>query len=473
MTGPAPAPAPQATPASNAPAGSAATQQSHGAADPRATATGPPGSGSSPPAFASVLQDQVARTALAEGQRELDPAHPPPAAGNDALQPGASADDQTAASLLQAIANGTAVTAAPLPTAPAAPQAPSSGEAPTATSATAPSPTLAATEAMPTPSPTPAATEAMPTPAPSPAAQLPATTPPQPAPGAAAITAGPAAAGASAAPATPATPSQVPAAAGDPQPLPPTTQPPAHAPQAAAHPAPEPPSAPTVSTSSPAVTVQTPGATASQSGTPSDPQQQQQQPAAAHAAEPATLSSSQPATTPALTFATVQAPEQPVTTSAAPAPTASVAAPHAGVALDHAVETVRMTIELAGRQGYSQARIQLSPPELGDIRIHLHQTSDGLVARVVAAHAGAAQALQHGGAELRRSLEAAGMPLLRLDIESSDQRGHTAHDPNRTGSGVANDGAGGDEQQEPLADEPGTLSLTVTLPSGAVVDVLA
>jgi flagellar hook-length control protein FliK len=143
------------------------------------------------------------------------------------------------------------------------------------------------------------------------------------------------------------------------------------------------------------------------------------------------------------------------------------------VALDHAVETVRMTFELAARQGYSQARIQLSPPELGDIRIHLHQTADGLVARVVAEHASAAQALQHGGAELRRSLEAAGLPLLRLDIEASDQRGPTAQNPGRPGGDTARDRGAEDEQPESPDDAPTTVQLTVSLPNGAVVDVLA
>jgi flagellar hook-length control protein FliK len=169
----------------------------------------------------------------------------------------------------------------------------------------------------------------------------------------------------------------------------------------------------------------------------------------------------------------VEASTQPVSAAGAPAP---ATVPHAGVGLDHAVETVRMTIELGARQGYSQARIQLSPPELGDIRIQLHQTSEGLVARVVAEHASAAQALQHSGAELRRSLESAGVSLLRLDIESSDQQGQTARDsgtPTRAGNGAARDGAAGDEQLESADDEPGTTKLTVSLPTGAVVDVLA
>ncbi len=68
-------------------------------------------------------------------------------------------------------------------------------------------------------------------------------------------------------------------------------------------------------------------------------------------------------------------------TSAAPAAAAGAGSPASGVALHQAIETVRMTIEIGARSGYSQARIQLSPPELGGIRIQLHQTAEGLVAR--------------------------------------------------------------------------------------------
>jgi flagellar hook-length control protein FliK len=218
------------------------------------------------------------------------------------------------------------------------------------------------------------------------------------------------------------------------------------------------------------VTVQTPSATTDQSGTPSDGRQQT--PTPSQTAQPSAASSSQPASAPTPTITTMQPVAQPASTAPA-APAASVAGTHPGVALDHAIETVRTTIELASRQGYSQARIQLSPPELGDIRIHLQQTADGLVARVVADHASAAQTLQHGGAELRRSLEAAGLPLLRLDIESSDQRGQTAQDPGRTGTGSGRDAGPADDQSDSTGDEPTTQTLTLTLPTGAVVDVLA
>ena len=99
-----------------------------------------------------------------------------------------------------------------------------------------------------------------------------------------------------------------------------------------------------------------------------------------------------------------------------------------GVGLEQAIEAVHATIELASRQGIAQARIALHPQELGDIRIHLTQTSDGLVARVMAATPAAAQALAGGHAELRQSLSSLGLSLLRLDIGSFDQPGAQGRD---------------------------------------------
>ena len=125
------------------------------------------------------------------------------------------------------------------------------------------------------------------------------------------------------------------------------------------------------------------------------------------------------------------------TPQAAPtAPTAATAAATGparyGVGLSEAVETVKTTIELGSRQGFSQAKIQLAPASLGQITIHLQKTSDGIVAKVVADHSAAAQTMQQGGDDLRRSLQNSGLHLLRLDIETrGDQRGSangSAHD---------------------------------------------
>jgi flagellar hook-length control protein FliK len=147
------------------------------------------------------------------------------------------------------------------------------------------------------------------------------------------------------------------------------------------------------------------------------------------------------------------------------------------VALHHAIDTVRMTVELSARSGYSQARIQLAPPELGEIRINLHQTADGLIAKVTAADGAAAQTLQQGGAELRRSLESAGVTLLRLDIGSSSQQGPSA---GQSGFGTGTPG-GTSRGDGPTDDDPTTSATTlldagttaVELPGGVTIDVFA
>ena len=158
---------------------------------------------------------------------------------------------------------------------------------------------------------------------------------------------------------------------------------------------------------------------------------------------------------------------------------ATSAEPHAaGVALHQAIETVHMTVELVARSGYSQARIQLAPAELGEIRINLHQTADGLVARVTAADGAAAQTLQQGGSELRRSLESAGVTLLRLDIGSSTQSGTSAGQsgfaggtPN--GAPTNRGGSTDDDSAASQATSEAAATTSVGLPNGTTIDVLA
>jgi flagellar hook-length control protein FliK len=133
------------------------------------------------------------------------------------------------------------------------------------------------------------------------------------------------------------------------------------------------------------------------------------------------------------------------------------------------IESVRATIAIATRQGASQARIQLSPASLGSIQIQLQRTDEGLVARVVADRPETAQVLQQSSGELRRSLEASGQPLLRLDIETAGQRELPARHP---GQQVLGTEAEQDEHETALGDETATALGAVQLP-GALVNVLA
>ncbi len=93
-----------------------------------------------------------------------------------------------------------------------------------------------------------------------------------------------------------------------------------------------------------------------------------------------------------------------------------------GVGLQEAIEGLHGTIQLAARQGLAQARISLQPEELGEIRINLTQTAQGLLARVSAESPAAAQALAAAHAELRQSLSSLGINLTRLDIGHHDSR---------------------------------------------------
>jgi flagellar hook-length control protein FliK len=140
-----------------------------------------------------------------------------------------------------------------------------------------------------------------------------------------------------------------------------------------------------------------------------------------------------------------------------------------GVRLAEAAETVATTIELAARQGVTQARIELAPASLGTIQIHLQHTSDGLVARVITEHPDAAATMNQNADDLRRQFASHGMALLRLDIESSDKRNGSGQDGAGSGSG-ADDGDDGDGGPAAVGTETTTLHLTG---STALVNVLA
>ena len=459
-----------------------------GTCEHRTSATGPPGDDTGPPAFASVLDSQVARTALAEGQKNTGQSSGGrrDGRGQDATDVAAGyGTDAAVAAILAALqtAAGTLTGASQLTaraTAAATASAANAGASATAQGAT-PDGTPTASSLPETTGATPlatdtnsAATSGEPAPGTQPGAI--------PAPNAAAepgITLP--AAGQPIGAAGP----QPPVGAAGPQPAP--NQPATPTPPVGATP-------PTGTQSPPATGAQRPSTLAEAPSSP--PATPAPAPATAAAvpasASPQTAAQPAPATSDSLRAATSVAstdagqqqatassdPSTPITaqplappsTPIAPATTAAASA-GTGVSLAHAIETVRMTIEMAAGRGYSQARIELSPPELGAIRIHLHQTADGLIARVVAEHAGAAQTLQQGGSDLRRSLEQAGLPLLRLDIEASGQQGAQARDPQAPAATSAN--AGEAEDQDGATPDDSGARTQVQLPGGAIVDVLA
>ncbi|HXA53351.1 MAG TPA: flagellar hook-length control protein FliK [Solirubrobacteraceae bacterium] len=157
-----------------------------------------------------------------------------------------------------------------------------------------------------------------------------------------------------------------------------------------------------------------------------------------------------------------------------------------GVDLQQAIDDLHGTIQLAARQGVTQARIALQPRELGEIRINLTQTAGGLLVRVTAGSAAAAQALAAGHAELRQSLSSLGVELTNLSIGHHDQApAHgegAAAEHRREGAATAgHDARRGaravDDQGDPLPENqqaaPETSTPAPTVRGGALVDVLA
>jgi flagellar hook-length control protein FliK len=142
--------------------------------------------------------------------------------------------------------------------------------------------------------------------------------------------------------------------------------------------------------------------------------------------------------------------------------------------LAQTVETIRTTIELGARQGFSLARIQLAPASLGEIRIHLQRTDAGVVAHVVAEHAAAAQTLQQGGDDLKRSLQSAGINLLHLDIQTRGDGDSQARDSAQLPSAARARRRAGDDDSTVSATQATEPALsTLALPGGALVNVLA
>ncbi len=162
---------------------------------------------------------------------------------------------------------------------------------------------------------------------------------------------------------------------------------------------------------------------------------------------------------------------------------ASGAPPAYGVGLEQAIENMHVTIELAAREGLSQARIALEPEELGEIRIHLTQTAAGLITRVTAESPAAAQALALGHTELRQSLTSMGLSLARLQIghhgqASADGSRHDSErSPQRT-AGEVRSGAGTASEDPEPEDQSARVSgdeqmLQAASPTaGALIDVL-
>ncbi len=159
---------------------------------------------------------------------------------------------------------------------------------------------------------------------------------------------------------------------------------------------------------------------------------------------------------------------------AAPAATPGAPLPPGGVQMQDMIEAIHASIELAARQGVSSARISLEPAELGEIRIHLSQTGDGLLARVTADTPAAAQALAAGRSELHQALSSLGTSLLGLDIGSfSSSEGREERQAGDAPGPSRGAGTTGGEESIDAAGEVGESHVASPHALGELVDVLA
>ena len=86
-------------------------------------------------------------------------------------------------------------------------------------------------------------------------------------------------------------------------------------------------------------------------------------------------------------------------------------------------------IRVAARDGQGTAHIQLSPPELGRVEIHLRYHAGGVSATLTAQSPDAAQTLIQAGNDLRRSLEAQGLLVHSFDVRQSGTEGRRDERP--------------------------------------------
>ncbi len=447
-----------------------AAPPSAGAARSGAPPGGPPGAEH----FHAALEHELARTAPAEGQKGKQPV------GSPVPGPKHTHAEEPPTDLV-AVAVQAVPRPAPVATAAATPPpAPSSGQAlarpdadrppepaASAPEASAPKPPAVSTETEPLPLPE----QSLGTPDVEPKATVPATTGPlaRTAQTAAATAAQTSSVAATRTPAEPAAPtSPVPATGEPPAPV---VGPQPGSDRAPGNPAEEPqatPSARQLLATDAAHRVESSAETSrtgSQSAGAPPAAVEASRPAQSAAPHPAASGSQPPPSTPAAAPATPGAPgRSPAEQTPAPA-----------LDMQQTIDSIQASVALAARRGVSQARIALQPAELGEVRIHLTQTSDGLLARVTADSPVAAQALAGARAELHHSLSTLGTSLLRLEIGASGEEpgrrreaGLTSGTPGgATGRGQSSEAEGSEEAIE--APE----GVHAPAARGELVDVLA
>jgi len=135
---------------------------------------------------------------------------------------------------------------------------------------------------------------------------------------------------------------------------------------------------------------------------------------------------------------------------ATPAAPTQAPAPGRPVQLHELPAAAGASIRVAVRDGQTEAVLQLSPGDLGQVQIRLRYGADGVSAQIVADSAVAAQALRETASELRRSLESQGIVVRDLDVSTSgsgrSQGDNEQRRPGATRSAFPSAGDAGDDQ---------------------------
>jgi hypothetical protein len=165
--------------------------------------------------------------------------------------------------------------------------------------------------------------------------------------------------------------------------------------------------------------------------------------------------------------------------------TAPAPGPAGALAAARAVPTVSVALDVLARRGATTARLTLKPEALGGVDVHLRHTAKGLDVRLTAEGAEAGRALHASAELLRQRLESTGVTVLRLEVADPTTAATggdaTGRDATSAGSGTGDGRPGSDRPGSGRGGTRATIDLptdpddrtTLTLPDGALVDVLA
>lgn len=107
--------------------------------------------------------------------------------------------------------------------------------------------------------------------------------------------------------------------------------------------------------------------------------------------------------------------------------------------VDQVADPIVARSELAVRAGHAEFHLQLEPPELGSVRVHLTATDHGISARLFVHEPGARQLIQSQLESLCQRLKEQGITIGRFDVAGNDAG---SQNPRRDGSegGLVNRG---------------------------------